>query len=68
MAHLHAAKFVATNIGAGVAEDGFLMELDSDLLMEQGFVPDLLIAAQPEVLEAVTKLLRDQVSHGVVKF
>ncbi|MBK8477534.1 MAG: HDOD domain-containing protein [Opitutaceae bacterium] len=68
MAHLHAAKFVATNLGAGVAEDGFLMELDSELLMEQGFVPDLLIAIQPVVMEAVTKLLRDQVSHGAVKF
>ena len=44
------------------------MELDSELLMEQGFVPDLLIAAQPTVLESVTKLLRDQVSHGAVKF
>ena len=68
MAHLHAAKFVATNIGAGVAEDGFLMELDSELLMEQGFAPDLLIAAQPSVLEAVTKLLGDQISHGAVQF
>lgn len=68
MAHLHAAKFIATNIGSGVAEDGFLMELDSGLLLEQGFAPDLLIATQPAVLEAVTKLLREQVSYGAVKF
>jgi HD-like signal output (HDOD) protein len=68
MAHLHAAKFIATNIGPGVAEDGFLMELDSGLLLEQGFAPDLLIATQPAVLEAVTKLLREQVSYGAVKF
>lgn len=68
MAHLHAAKFVATAIGAGVAEDGFLMELDTELLIAQGFDPERLIAVQPDVLEAVTKLLRDQVSHGAVKF
>ncbi len=68
MAHLHAAKFVATAIGSGVAEDGFLMELDSEMLMAQGFEPEKLIAVQPDVLEAVTKLLRDQATHGAVKF
>jgi HD-like signal output (HDOD) protein len=68
MAHLHAAKFVATAIGAGVAEDGFLMELDAELLMAQGFDPERLIAVQPDVLDAVTKLLRDQATHGAVKF
>ncbi len=67
MAHLHAAKFVATAIGPGVAEDGFLMELDSELLLAQGFAPDRLLAVQPDVLEAVTKLLRDQITHGAVK-
>lgn len=67
MAHLHAAKFVATAIGAGVAEDGFLMELDAELLMTQGFAPERLLAVQPDVLDAVTKLLRDQVSFGPVK-
>ncbi|HLP07550.1 MAG TPA: HDOD domain-containing protein [Opitutaceae bacterium] len=67
MAHLHAAKFVATAIGPGVAEDGFLMELDAELLLAQGFAPEKLIAVQPEVLEAVTKLLREQVTHGEVK-
>ena len=67
MAHLHAAKFVATVIGAGVAEDGFLMELDAELLMAHGFDPERLIAVQPAVLEAATKLLREQVTHGAVK-
>ncbi len=68
MAHLHAAKFVATAIGSGVAEDGFLMELDSELLMAQGFDPEKLLAVQPDVLEAVNKLLRDQATYGPVKF
>jgi HD-like signal output (HDOD) protein len=67
MAHLHAAKFVATAIGPGVAEDGFLMELDVELLLAQGFDPEKLISVQPDVLEAVTKLLREQVTHGEVK-
>jgi HD-like signal output (HDOD) protein len=66
MAHVHAAKFVATAIGSGVADDGFLMELDSELLMAQGFTPEGLQAAQPEVLAAVTKLLGAQASHGQV--
>ena len=68
MAHLHAAKFIATAIGSGVAEDGFLMELDSELLLAQGFDPERLLATQPDVLEKVTKLLRDQATHGPVKF
>jgi HD-like signal output (HDOD) protein len=67
MAHLHAAKFVATAIGPGVAEDGFLMELDAELLLAQGFEPDRLLAVQPDVLEAVTKMLREQTSYGAVK-
>lgn len=67
MAHLHAAKFVATAIGPGVAEDGFLMELDSELLVTEGFDPDRLLAVQPDVLDAVTRLLRDQTTHGEVR-
>lgn len=68
MAHLHAAKYVATVIGSGVAEDGFLMELDSDLLLANDFAPEKLQLAQPVVLEAVTKLLREQSTHGAVQF
>ena len=68
MAHLHAAKFIATAIGSGVAEDGFLMELDSELLVAQGFAPERLLAVQPAVLEMVTKLLREQASYGPVTF
>ena len=68
MAHLHAAKFIATAIGAGVAEDGFLMELDSDLLINEGFNPDKLIAIQCVVLEKVSLLLKEQMTDGPVKF
>ncbi len=68
MAHLHAAKFVATVIGPGVAEDGFLMELDSELLLAQGFDAEKLLLIQPVVLDAVTKLLREQTTHGAVQF
>ena len=39
LAHLHAAKYVATSFGAGVAEEGFLFELDSAFLIEWGFTP-----------------------------
>lgn len=68
LAHIHAARFIATCIGPGVAEDGFLMELDSDLLLAEGFSPEKLIAVQAEVLDVVGKLLRESISTGPVKF
>lgn len=68
LAHIHAAKFVATALGPGVAEDGFLMELDSELLLSEGFDPDKLILAQTEVVDVVAKLLKDKLSTGAVKF
>lgn len=66
--HVHAAKYVATTIGAGVAEDGFLFELNADLLMEWGFSPELLESALPDVLERAGKLLHERLSHGSLSF
>lgn len=68
LAHIHAAKFIATAIGPGVAEDGFLMELDPELLLSEGFTPDNLTLVQTEVLEVVTKLLKEKISTGPVQF
>ena len=68
LVHVHAAKFLAVTIGAGVAEDGFLFELNSTLLVEWGFTPEMLEHAIPEVLERAGKLLRENLSHGSLSF
>ncbi len=68
VAHVHAARYLAACMGAGVSEDGFLFALDSALLAEQGFTSDLLDAALPEVLERATKVFHDRLSHGAVAF
>ncbi len=66
--HVHAAKFIAVSIGAGVAEDGFLFELNSTLLVEWGFTPEVLERAIPEVLARAGRLLRENLSHGALSF
>jgi hypothetical protein len=66
--HVHAAKFLAVTIGAGVAEDGFLFQLNSELLVEWGFTPEMLEQAIPEILERASKLLRENLSHGSLSF
>ncbi|MGC4072157.1 MAG: HDOD domain-containing protein [Nibricoccus sp.] len=68
LVHVHAAKFLAVTIGAGVAEDGFLFQLNSDLLVEWGFTPEMLEQAIPEILERAGKLLRENLSHGSLSF
>ncbi len=68
LVHVHAAKFIAVTIGAGVAEDGFLFELNSSLLMEWGFTPEMLETAIPHVLDRASKLLRENLSHGSLSF
>lgn len=68
LTHIHAAKYLAVTIGAGVAEDGFLFELNSDLLIAQGFTPEVLEASIPNVLEKAGKLLREKLTHGALSF
>ena len=68
LAHLHGAKFVALAIGAGVAEDGFLMDFDASLLLAHEFTPERLFGVQPLVLETVTKMLKERMAHGPVVF
>jgi len=68
LVHVHAAKYVAVTIGVGVAEDGFLYDLNAPLLMEWGFSPNVLEAAIPEVMERASKLLQEKLSHGSLSF
>ncbi len=68
LVHVHAAKYLAVTIGAGVSEDGFLFDLNSTLLVEWGFSPEALEAAVVPVLDRASKLLQDKLSHGTLNF
>ena len=66
--HVHAGKFLAASLGAGVSEDGFLFDFNSTLLVEWGFTPEVLEAAMPAVLEAATKVLGEKLLRGSFAF
>lgn len=66
IAHLHAAKYIATSFGPGVGEEGFLFELNESFLLEWGFTPELLQEAMPVVHERAVSRLRDKLSQGAV--
>ncbi|MEO7598437.1 MAG: histidine kinase, partial [Opitutus sp.] len=68
IANLQAAKFVATSFGPGVSEEGFLIELNSDFMLEWGFTPELLEEAMPVVHERASARLKDKLTHGKVAF
>ena len=68
IANLQAAKFVATSFGPGVSEEGFLVELNSDFMLEWGFTPELLQEAMPVVHERASARLKDKLTHGKVAF
>ena len=68
LVHVHAAKYLAASIGVGVAEDGFLFELNTTLLIEWGFSPEMLQAAIPEITERASRLLQEKLSHGSLSF
>lgn len=67
-AHVHAAHVLATAFGAGQGEDAFFFSLDESLLVEWGLSPALIEAQLPKVFDRVTRLLRDRVSVGEIKF
>jgi HD-like signal output (HDOD) protein len=67
LAVLHAAQYLATAMGAGVSEEGFLFEIDGKFLMENGFTPELLDEALPVVLERAFSVLHDRLNTGAVK-
>lgn len=68
LVHVHAAKYIAVSIGAGVAEDGFLFDLNTTLLVEWGFSPELLEQSIVPVVDRAGKLLHDKLSHGSLSF
>lgn len=66
LAHLHAAKYVATSFGPGVSEDGFLFELNANFLGEWGFTSELLQETMTIVHERAKIRLKDKLTHGEV--
>lgn len=66
LAHLHAGKYVATSFGPGVSEDGFLFELNTPLLIEWGFTPELLQETMAIVHDRAKTRLQDKLTHGAV--
>jgi HD-like signal output (HDOD) protein len=66
LAHLHAAKYLATAMGPGVTEDGFLVTLHGGFLREWSFTPEMLEEAMPTVLERAAQRLGEKLSHGPV--
>lgn len=68
LAHLHAGKYVATSFGPGVAEDGFLFELNTAFLLEWGFTPELLEETMAIVHERAKLRLKDKLTHGALTF
>jgi HD-like signal output (HDOD) protein len=67
LATLHAGQYLATAMGAGVSEEGFLFEIDGDFLVQWGFTPELLDEALPVVLERAFAVLHDRLNEGAVK-
>lgn len=68
VAHLHAGKYVATSFGPGVAEDGFLFELDTAFLLEFGFTAELLQETMAIVHDRAKQRLQGSLTHGPVAF
>jgi HD-like signal output (HDOD) protein len=68
LATLHAAQYLATAMGAGVSEEGFLFEIDGAFLTEYGFTSAMLDEALPVVLERAFAVLNDRLNTGEVKF
>ena len=66
IAHLKAAKYIATSFGPGVGEEGFLFELNESFLLEWGFTAEMLHEAMPVVHQRALARLKDKLSTGKV--
>lgn len=68
LAHLHAAKYLATSMGPGVMEEGFLTTVHGGFLREWGFTPELIEEAMPLVLERASQRLGERLTTGAIAF
>jgi len=66
LAHLHAAKYLATAMGPGVLEEAFLQTMHGGFLCEWGFNSEMLEAAMPIVLEKAHARLGEKLTVGPI--
>lgn len=66
LAHLHAAKYLATSMGPGSMEESFLTTVHGAFLNEWGFTSEMLEAAMPIVLEKATARLGENINEGAI--
>jgi HD-like signal output (HDOD) protein len=67
-AHVHAAKYIASSLGPGQGEDGFLFALNEELLATHGLTAELLERTIVPVFERAEKILREKFSVGKISF
>ncbi len=68
LAHLHAGRYIATSMGPGISEDGFLFQVDGDLLTDWNFTSAILEEAMLVAFERASKRLGESLTHGNIKF
>lgn len=68
LAHLHAGRYVAASMGPGISEDGFLFEVNADLLAEWNFTSNVLEEAMLVAVERASKRLGENLTQGAIKF
>ncbi len=67
LVNVHAAKFIAATIGAGVGEDGFLFQINGALLEEWGYGANVIEASLPAVLDRASRLLQTKLTTGAIE-
>lgn len=68
LAHLHAGRYVAASMGPGISEDGFLFQVNGNLLLEWNFTSALLEEAMLISVERASKRLGETLTHGTIRF
>jgi len=68
LAHLHAGRYIAASMGPGISEDGFLFEVNGDLLAEWNFTSNVLEEAMLVAVERASKRLGENLTQGAIKF
>ena len=68
LAHIHAGRYVAASMGPGISEDGFLFQVNGDLLLEWNFTSAVLEEAMLVAVERASKRLGENLTQGAIKF